>query len=277
MSESFRILGGDFGRIIVYRLDQSITTHVHRMCHFAFKIGGPDVNYGVKGKEVPLGAKDLVLINAWEPHFYNHHNGDEPITLLEISLERQWLASISNRFSLCTHPRFFSVPCLSISDQIKGHLDELTYLMTYCPAPDIKDVTAQIHGLVLTISNNFAASETLSNHDLIGGLRCDPRIRRVLSLTDQENTPCLTVDQMVKTAGVSRPRFFQLFKQETQLTPHIFANMHRMENAIRLVSKAKPSVTDIAFQLGFESPGNFTRFFRSHQGITPIQYRRSAC
>ncbi len=274
MSDLYRILCGEFGRLIVYRLDHSITPHVHRMCQLLFRIGGEGATYGVKNREIEMGDDDVVLINAWEPHFYNHCAENGPITLFEIDLDALWLASLSKRFSLASHPRFFQVPRLAIGSEGRRKLDDLTQMISSCPAPRIEEVSALVADLVLEIASRLPEPDGLSSYDLVGGLRCDPRIRRVLSLTEESNIPALTVDHMVKTAGVSRPRFFQLFKQETQLTPHIFANMLRMENAIRLVSSKRPTVTDIALLLGFESPGNFTRFFRSHQGTTPVQYRR---
>jgi AraC-like DNA-binding protein len=35
------------------------------------------------------------------------------------------------------------------------------------------------------------------------------------------------------------------------------------------------ALQDVALNLGFDSPGNFTRFFVRQQGVTPSQYRRS--
>ncbi|WP_201494567.1 helix-turn-helix domain-containing protein, partial [Rubrivivax sp. A210] len=34
-------------------------------------------------------------------------------------------------------------------------------------------------------------------------------------------------------------------------------------------------LVDISNRLGFESPGNFTRFFKLQQGFSPSQYRRN--
>jgi AraC-like DNA-binding protein len=47
-----------------------------------------------------------------------------------------------------------------------------------------------------------------------------------------------------------------------------------MEASIARVSTSDAPLMDIALQMGFDSPGNFTRFFVAQQGVTPSQYRR---
>jgi methylphosphotriester-DNA--protein-cysteine methyltransferase len=34
------------------------------------------------------------------------------------------------------------------------------------------------------------------------------------------------------------------------------------------------NMTAMAMDLGFSTPGNFSRFFRDHRGVTPTTYRR---
>jgi AraC-like DNA-binding protein len=48
-----------------------------------------------------------------------------------------------------------------------------------------------------------------------------------------------------------------------------------MESAIRQIAETDDMLADISNRLGFESPGNFTRFFKLQQGFSPSQYRRN--
>ncbi len=275
MSECFRVLHGDFGRVALHTLDHSVVIHAHRQGHLLFKITGPDIRFGVGDREYLLDENGLILLNAWEPHFYKHRTGDHAVTVLEICVEPRWLRSIDQRFLLNMHPRFFSTLSGKVPKAAQEFLEKLTEIITYNSAPSIQQVTTLIHEIAVAIICRFANREGLSSFDLIGGLRCDPRIRKVLSLPDEVTENPITVRQMEQTAGVSRPHFFHLFKQSTQVTPNMFANMVRMETAIRMIATTKSSLGDISLQLGFESPGNFSRFFRTQQGVSPAQYRRS--
>lgn len=49
----------------------------------------------------------------------------------------------------------------------------------------------------------------------------------------------------------------------------------RCRDGIRLLKESQLTVEDIAFQLGYTAPGNFTRAFRSWMGTTPAAFRRS--
>ena len=47
----------------------------------------------------------------------------------------------------------------------------------------------------------------------------------------------------------------------------------RLKLALELLSDAGLDVTEIALELGYAFPGDFTRFFRSRTGLPPSRYR----
>ena len=46
-----------------------------------------------------------------------------------------------------------------------------------------------------------------------------------------------------------------------------------MIEAQRLLTHTSQSIKEIGFQLGFEDPSYFVRFFRKHTGQTPVAFR----
>jgi AraC-like DNA-binding protein len=48
----------------------------------------------------------------------------------------------------------------------------------------------------------------------------------------------------------------------------------RVEEAMRRVSEGG-ELTDVALDLGFSAPGNFSRFFKEHTGISPSIFKRA--
>ena len=74
---------------------------------------------------------------------------------------------------------------------------------------------------------------------------------------------------------LSRPHFFALFKEQTNLTPNVYWNTLRMEEAVRQL-QSQDSLISVACNLGFTTPGNFSRFFRDHAGVPPTLYREAA-
>ena len=82
-------------------------------------------------------------------------------------------------------------------------------------------------------------------------------------------------DEVARNVGLSRPHFFALFKGETSLTPNVYWNTLRMQEALRQLQWSREPLTSVAWNLGFTTQGNFTRFFRDHAGVPPTLYREA--
>jgi transcriptional regulator GlxA family with amidase domain len=67
---------------------------------------------------------------------------------------------------------------------------------------------------------------------------------------------------------------FQLFKQNTGLTPNDYLQRLRIAKARELLTTTSQSVTEIAFAAGFASSQYFSRVFRKYTGQMPSEYRR---
>ena len=104
----------------------------------------------------------------------------------------------------------------------------------------------------------------------------DNRIRRSLSLLEENFGSGRGIDWLAPAVSLSRPQFFKLFKKQTGVSPNIYLNALRTERAIdRLVNTEVP-LREISSDLGFSSQAGFTRFFTSNVGISPNAYRRAA-
>ncbi len=274
MSKALRILHGPFGRVVLQQLDRPVMLHVHRTCQLLFHIDGPDLALSVREDSHYLGRDSVALINAWEPHSYNLAESDAPSTVLSLHLDSAWLKLTDHRLAASLHPCFFNTSCGKLPAMAHMALEDLLDLIKYDPMPLSGAVESLLLELALTLTGKYINSTSFSSLAMLGGVACDSRIRRVLSIMHESADRPIPISDLIACIGMSRPHFFRLFKQETQITPMLYASMLRMEAAIRKICETRNSLAVVANMLGFESPGNFTRFFYSHQGITPSQYRR---
>jgi transcriptional regulator GlxA family with amidase domain len=106
-------------------------------------------------------------------------------------------------------------------------------------------------------------------------LRPDYRVRKAMVFMEQNLDARCTLEQVARSAGLSRPHFFSLFHEQTILTPRIYWNLLRIENAIAQIRKPEGHLGTVAYNLGFSSQGNFSRFFREHIGVSPMSFRRA--
>ena len=74
--------------------------------------------------------------------------------------------------------------------------------------------------------------------------------------------------------GVSQHHFSRLFKSSTGLSFTEYVARCRVELAKQELLKANARVTEVAFEVGFQSLSQFTRSFARMVGMTPTQYRQ---
>jgi transcriptional regulator GlxA family with amidase domain len=112
-------------------------------------------------------------------------------------------------------------------------------------------------------------------HSQAGISITDFRIRNSIRLMRDNFGEEIFLDNIARDSGLSRPHFYKLFRQNVGLTPNMYLNMLRMENAIDLLTTTTESITSIGLDMGFSSQASFTRFFTSNVGIAPTDYRRA--
>jgi len=70
------------------------------------------------------------------------------------------------------------------------------------------------------------------------------------------------------------PNYFgDLIKKETGKSAHEFINLKLIDVAKERIFDPEKSVSEIAYGLGFKYPQHFSRFFKQHVGMSPIDYR----
>lgn len=99
------------------------------------------------------------------------------------------------------------------------------------------------------------------------------RLNRARRLIDEYFHLPLDLDQISSEACLSRFHFLRLFRRAFNKTPHQYLRDRRIERAKELLSSSGLTVTDVCFEVGFESLGSFSTLFHKHVGKPPIAYR----
>jgi AraC-like DNA-binding protein len=85
----------------------------------------------------------------------------------------------------------------------------------------------------------------------------------------------LDIRALAKVAGCSEAHFIRTFRAVFKETPHRYLQRRRVERAMHLLGEGR-SVTDVCFDVGFNSLGTFSRTFSAIVGVSPAIYRRRA-
>jgi transcriptional regulator GlxA family with amidase domain len=84
----------------------------------------------------------------------------------------------------------------------------------------------------------------------------------------------LRLAQIARAACLSTHHFLRLFKSVYDMTPHQYLTQVRLERAHELLVTTDRSITEICFDVGFESPTSFSTLFRRNFGESPLQFRQ---
>jgi AraC family transcriptional regulator len=83
----------------------------------------------------------------------------------------------------------------------------------------------------------------------------------------------MSLEYLAKTAAMSRFHFERVFHQITGLPPFQFLSAMRLVRARELVLATDAPITDICFDVGYNSVGTFTRRFTASVGVSPRRLR----
>ncbi|MEM8752992.1 MAG: helix-turn-helix domain-containing protein [Pseudomonadota bacterium] len=267
MSEALAVRHGDFGRAALYLLDKPMVTHAHREGHLIFYIGDHQGDVRVGDDCVRIDPGRAAAVSPWAPHSFAPVGG--PCLNLVLYIKPMWFleASRSAEFALS-----FGRAAVEVTPAVELAMKRLTSLLLEIEGARLFD------GYLFDLASLcFEQSWRQGDAGPLSSSRfSDFRVRRSLRLMQENFAEDIDMDWLAREAGLSRPHFFKLFRRQMGITPNIYLNTLRTEQAIDDLTGTSKSVTEISHDLGFSSQASFTRFFSSNVGIPPSDYRRVA-
>ena len=103
----------------------------------------------------------------------------------------------------------------------------------------------------------------------------NPHVQRAMDYVDAHIGEPLSLSHIAAHLSLTREYTAALFKKELGTTVSAFVNKKKMLLASNLLQTGESDLTKLASYLGYENYGYFCRIFKSHFGISPLQYRKS--
>ncbi len=101
------------------------------------------------------------------------------------------------------------------------------------------------------------------------------RIDRVCRFLNGRFTEGVTLAEAASVAHLSVPAFSRMFRRATGRTLVAYLNELRTGLACRELMESGRSISDIAYDAGFNNLSNFNRRFRALKGLSPREYREA--
>jgi AraC-like DNA-binding protein len=270
MSTALAVCHGTFGRVSVYRLDRPMRTHAHREGHLTYLLNGPAAVVTIGGVPYLVDQGAGVAINPWQPHSFQPSAGEQPAVFLVAYLCDRWL----DRDRSLGGGLRFGANRIEVGTTIRSIAVSLAHVVVTNASYRI--VNRYLNQLVEASFDASWMKAGRSERSMLGRQPIDFRVRKSLRLLDDNFAQGIELDALARDVGLSRPHFFKLFRENTGVTPALYANTKRIERALDRLVSSQASITDIGFELGFSSQSHFTHFFSAHVGIAPRPYRAIA-
>ena len=104
-------------------------------------------------------------------------------------------------------------------------------------------------------------------------VECSARVAKVIEQVREHPEHSFTIDALAREAALSPTHFINQFRKATGFPPIRYQIECRIQRAKKLLRESNGKVSDVALQLGFNSPQHFTDTFSRIVGTTPSHWR----
>ncbi len=130
---------------------------------------------------------------------------------------------------------------------------------------------AQLHRLLIKAQRVYAdLSFTALNYAASSAQKLT---RKFQDLVNQKGFKSFSVQDYAQSLHVSPKYLADVVKAETGQPPSVHIRRRLSLEAKRIIAHSNNSAQSVAYELGFEDPAYFGRFFKREVGMTPKQFR----
>ena len=214
-----------------------------------------DVTYNV-------APGSLLLLRPGESVAFRASAGDTPRVLLVgfAGPQADWMLH-SDSFE--AHPL---VSHVGVKESVAVHFETIFRLLG--TAGDEGQIRAS--GSVLSLLGDwFCGSQGQPSERLI-----EEKVNQAKLLMRENLSSPLTAEQLASRLGLGYSWFRKVFRRSVGMPPAQYQIQLRLQAARRLLEDSEKTISDIAYELAFDTPGQFSTFFRLKTGMTPKEYRQ---
>ncbi|MFT3796646.1 AraC family transcriptional regulator [Flavobacterium sp.] len=139
--------------------------------------------------------------------------------------------------------------------------------------PDEALLEIKFKELLLTLADNPANAELRA---YFGSLLHEPRAVSIQQVMDQNFCFNLKLEEFARLSARSLSAFKRDFENCYQTSPGKWLLEKRLNHAMHLITNLGKTVSDAAFESGFESTSHFSRAFRQRFGTPPAAVKQQA-
>lgn len=220
---------------------------------------------------------ELVLVGPNLPHVWlTHKFKGKEITEITIQfhkdlfdekfLKRNQLSFIRAMLEKSSRGICFSK---KIIDEIRSRLIALSQKHGF---DSVLELMSILHDLSISRNIRILSDATFNNTELSYNSR---RIEKVFEYMNHNFDRAISLNEVAKLANMAVVSFSRFFKKSTGITFIDSLMETRLGHASRMLIETTQSISEIAFNCGFNNMSNFNRIFKKKKNCTPKEFREN--
>jgi len=251
--------------------------HCHEELELNFIMNAKGAKRVVGDHISEIDELELILVGSNLPHVWQTHKCKskeiKEITIQfhkdlfdEKFLRRNQLSFIRNMLEKSAKGIQFSKQTI---EQITPRLTILSQKQGF---DSVLELLSILHDLSISRNIHTLSDATFSNAELSYNSR---RIEKAIEYMNQSFQKPITLTEVSKLANMTDVSFSRFFKARTGITFMDSLLEMRLGHASRLLIDTTQSVSEVAYNCGFNNISNFNRLFKKKKGCTPKEFREN--
>ena len=149
-------------------------------------------------------------------------------------------------------------------EEVKNYIFNITNNYKDLPICSLKSI-------LYALCSEYLKCVTLTERDKKAN-----RIYDILLFIENNYQSQCTLSDAANYLGYDYHYVSRYFKKQFGMNFGMFLTTYRLQRAIELLEESEKTITDIAYESGFQSVRAFNECFRNHIGKSPSQYRKDS-
>jgi AraC-like DNA-binding protein len=251
--------------------------HSHEELELNFIMNAKGAKRVVGDHIAEIDDVELVLVGSNLPHVWQTHKCTSKeireITIQfhkdlldEKFLRRNQLSFIRNMLERSGRGILFSKQTI---EQITPRLMSLNQKQGF---DSVLELLSILHDLSVSRNMHSLSDATFNNVEFSYNSR---RIGKVIDYINQNFHKPISLSEVAKLTNMTDVSFSRFFKTRTGITFMDSLLEMRLGHASRLLIDTTESISEVAYDCGFNNISNFNRLFKKKKGCTPKEFRES--
>lgn len=227
--------------------------------------GSGTIRYGSEVFDIEKG--DFIVVNSDTLHCLNSNS---EIKYRYLIVDETFCAENGINTENCVFaPVFRSAEAVQLFESVVSKITEYSACKDSALPIKIAKARHAVLAFLIYICENH--SDHKPTHER-SSKNTDEYVKKIIAYMSEKYSEELSLDGLAEICGITKPYLSREFKNYTGQTVMTYLNVIRCKNAELLLAEGR-SVTEVAYECGFESVSYFSRTYKKIMGISPSEIK----